>query len=78
MRSMVSTANGGRPPLAPGAGACGAINDTSSAQGTTTLWDTSSSAVVLHKKWGVFRALACTAAVFVVLILISALNAAGK
>ncbi len=44
----------------------------------TTLWDTSSSAVVLHKKWGVFRALACTAAVFVVLILISALNAAGK
>ena len=44
----------------------------------TTLWDTSSSAVVLHKKWGVFRALACTAAVFVVLILISALHAAGK
>ena len=44
----------------------------------TTLWDTSTTAVVLHKKWGVFRALACTAAVFVVLILISALNAAGK
>lgn len=44
----------------------------------TTLWDTSTSAVVLHKKWGVFRALACTAAVFAVLILISALNAAGK
>lgn len=44
----------------------------------TTLWDTSTSAVVLHKKWGVFRALACTAAVFVVLILMSALNAAGK
>ena len=44
----------------------------------TTLWDTSSSAVVLHKKWGVFRALVCTAAVFGVLILMSALNAAGK
>ena len=45
---------------------------------STTLWDTSTTAVVLHKKWGVFRALACTAAVFAVLILISALNAAGK
>ena len=44
----------------------------------TTLWDTSTTAVVLHKKWGVFRALACTAAVFSVLILMSALNAAGK
>lgn len=44
----------------------------------TTLWDTSTNAVVLHKKWGVFRALVCTAAVFTVLILISALNAAGK
>jgi len=44
----------------------------------TTLWDTSTSAVVLHKKWGVFRALVCTAAVFAVLILIGALNAAGK
>ena len=44
----------------------------------TTLWDASTTAVVLHKKWGVFRALACTAAVFAVLILISALNAAGK
>lgn len=44
----------------------------------TTLWDTSANAVVLHKKWGVFRALVCTAAVFVVLVLMSALNAAGK
>lgn len=44
----------------------------------TTLWDTSSSAVVPHKKWGVFRALVCTAAVFVVLLLMSALNAAGE
>lgn len=44
----------------------------------TTLWDTSTSAVVLHRKWGVFRAIACTAAVFAVLILMSALNAAGK
>lgn len=44
----------------------------------TTLWDTSTSAVVLHKKWGVFRALVCTAAVFAVLILMSALNTAGK
>ncbi len=44
----------------------------------TTLWDTSTTAVVLHKKWGVFRALACTAAVFAVLILMSALNSAGK
>ena len=44
----------------------------------TTLWDTSASAVVRHKKWGVFRALVCTATVFVVLILMSALNAAGK
>jgi hypothetical protein len=30
-----STANGGRPPLVPGCGACGAISDTSSAHGTT-------------------------------------------
>lgn len=44
----------------------------------TSLWDTSSNAVVLHKKWGVLRALACSAAVFAVLILISALNATGK
>lgn len=44
----------------------------------TTLRDTSTTAVTLHKKWGVFRALACTAAVFAVLILMSALNAAGK
>ena len=44
----------------------------------TTLWDTSANAVVLHKKWGVFRALLCTAAVFIVLVLMSALNAAGK
>ncbi|MFC7411547.1 RDD family protein [Hydrogenophaga atypica] len=44
----------------------------------TTLWDTSTTTVVLHKKWGVFRALACTAAVFAVLILMSALNAASK
>lgn len=44
----------------------------------TTLWDTSASALVLHKKWGVLRALVCTTAVFGVLILISALNAAGN
>lgn len=44
----------------------------------TTLWDTSANAVVLHKKWGVFRAIVCTAAVFAVLVLVSALNAAGK
>ena len=44
----------------------------------TTLWDTSTTAVVIHKKWGMFRALACTAAVFFVLIVMSALNAAGK
>ena len=44
----------------------------------TTLWDTSASAAVFHKKWGVLRALACTTAVFGVLILMSALNAAGN
>jgi len=44
----------------------------------TTLWDTSANAEVLHKKWGVFRALGCTVAVFFVLILMSALNAASK
>lgn len=44
----------------------------------TTLWDTSTGAVVLHKKWGVVRALVCTAAVFGVLILMSTLNAAGN
>ena len=44
----------------------------------TTLWDASANAVVLHKKWGVFRALVCTAAVLVVLVLMSALNAAAK
>ncbi len=35
MRSIVSIANGGLPPLAPGAGACGAINNTNSPHGTT-------------------------------------------
>ncbi len=44
----------------------------------TTLWDTSASAVVLHKKWGILRALVCTTVVFGVLILMSALNAAGN
>jgi len=44
----------------------------------TTLWDTSANSVVLHKKWGVFRAIVCTAAVFVVLVLMSALNAVGQ
>lgn len=44
----------------------------------TTLWDTSVNAVVLHKEWGVVRALVCTAVAFGVLILISALNAAGN
>jgi len=47
----------------------------------TTLWDTSTDAVVLHKKWGVVRALVCTAAVFGVLILIlmmGASNVAGN
>lgn len=44
----------------------------------TTLWDTSASAAVFHKKWGVLRALACTTAVFGVLILMSALNAVGN
>jgi len=44
----------------------------------TTLWDTSANALVRHKKWGVLRALICTAAVFGVLILMSALNAVGN
>jgi uncharacterized RDD family membrane protein YckC len=44
----------------------------------TTLWDTAANTVVLHKKWGVLRALVCTAAVFSVLILMSALNAVGN
>ena len=44
----------------------------------TTLWDTSASAVVCHKKWGVLRSLFCTAAVFGVSILMSALNAVGN
>lgn len=44
----------------------------------TTLWDASTSAVVLHMKWGIFRGFACAAAVFAVLILMSALNAVGK
>jgi len=42
----------------------------------TTRWDASVNAVVHHKKWGVIRVIACTAAVFLVLILMSALNAA--
>ena len=44
----------------------------------TTLWDTSVGAVVLHKKWGVVRALVCTVAVFGMLLLFIALNAAGN
>lgn len=43
----------------------------------TTLWDTSVSAVMLHKKWGVLRALSCTVVVLSVLILISVLNTIG-
>jgi hypothetical protein len=34
MRSMGSTTNGGRPPLAPSVGACSVISDTSSTQST--------------------------------------------
>ena len=44
----------------------------------TTLWDTSVDAVVLHKKWGVVRALVCAGAVFGMLLLFIALNAAGN
>lgn len=44
----------------------------------TTSWDTSANAVVLHKEWGVLRALVCTAAGFGVLILMSAMNAVGN
>ncbi|MDA9114806.1 RDD family protein [Burkholderiaceae bacterium] len=40
----------------------------------TTLWDRSTNAVVLHKKWGILRALVCTVAVLGLLILIPALN----
>jgi uncharacterized RDD family membrane protein YckC len=34
-----------------------------------TLWDTSTSAVVTHKQWGVLRAVMCTAVVFGVVVL---------
>lgn len=44
----------------------------------TTLWDTSTTAVVLHKEWGVIRAISCTTAVIAMLLLLSALNALGK
>ena len=44
----------------------------------TTLWDTSVDAVVLHKKWGVVRALVCAGAVFGMLLLFIALNATGN
>lgn len=44
----------------------------------TTLWDTSANSMVLHKKWGAFRALGCTAAVITVLIWMSALNGTGN
>ena len=44
----------------------------------TTLWDTSSIVAVLHKKRSEFHVLICAALVFVALILMSVLNAAGK
>lgn len=44
----------------------------------TTLWDTSTSAVVQHKQWGLFRAVVCTAVVFGVLVLMGVLNSAGN
>ena len=40
----------------------------------TTLWDRSTNTVVLHKKWGILRALVCTAAVFVTLTMVRALD----
>lgn len=40
----------------------------------TTLWDTSTNAVVTHREWGVLRALLCVAVVFAVLALMVALN----
>lgn len=43
----------------------------------TTFWDKSTGSVVLHKKWGVIRALSCTATVLFVMILTSTLIAAG-
>jgi uncharacterized RDD family membrane protein YckC len=43
----------------------------------TTLWDKSTGAVVLHKKWGVIRTLFCTVTVLFVMILTSNFIAAG-
>jgi len=44
----------------------------------TTLWDTTTNSVVSHKTWGAGRAIICVVAVFVVLVFLSILNAAGK
>lgn len=43
-----------------------------------TLWDRGAGTIVQHKKWGIFRAMACTAAVIFVLAVLSVLNAAGS
>lgn len=44
----------------------------------TTLWDTSTGAVVAHQQWGVLRAILCVAVVLAVLVLLSILNAVGN
>lgn len=40
----------------------------------TTLWDTSTNSVVLHKEWGLMRAAVCAVTVFGVLVLMAVLN----
>jgi len=44
----------------------------------TTLWDTSTNAVVTHQPWGVLRAIVCVTVVFAVITLMGILNSAGN
>jgi hypothetical protein len=44
----------------------------------TTLWDTSTHAMVTHRAWGVLRAIMCVAVVFAVLVLMVVLNSVGN
>jgi uncharacterized RDD family membrane protein YckC len=44
----------------------------------TTLWDTATGSVVIHKTWGLARAICCTSTVILLVILLTLLNAVGK
>lgn len=44
----------------------------------TTLWDTSTHAMVTHREWSILRAIMCVAVVFAVLVLMGVMNSIGN